>query len=169
MSHKLKINKCSISSLCAKPKCTVLHSFPTLRGWIVKPNQKPYLPSSTCPSKPYKSEREIRDGRVTKKIQEVKVKGSGGAIEENPCSFKLAFNVPPKLRSIVGQNPSNWNDKLASSKTTSPLVSFLTLTFSVFDLTPLTSSRATLFNTCLFGYIMNLNNKFGSKRTVIYV
>ena len=126
MSHKLKINKCSISSLCAKPKCTVLHSFPTLRGWIVKPNQKPYLPSSTCPSKSYKSEREIRDGRVTKKIQEVKVKGLGGATEENPCSFKLAFNVPPKLRSIVGQNPSNWNDKLASSKTTNPLVSFHT-------------------------------------------
>ncbi|KAK9983760.1 hypothetical protein SO802_033285 [Lithocarpus litseifolius] len=34
-----------------------------------------------------------------------------GQLKKNPHSFKLAFNVPPKLRSFVGQDPSNWNDK----------------------------------------------------------
>ncbi|KAF3954853.1 hypothetical protein CMV_019857 [Castanea mollissima] len=50
-------------------------------------------------------------GGSRRKYKRSKSKVRVGQLKKNPHVFKPAFNVPPKLRSIVDQDPSNWDDK----------------------------------------------------------
>ena len=50
-------------------------------------------------------------GGSQRKYKRSKSKVRVGQPKKNPHVFKPAFNVPPKIRSIVDQDPLNWDNK----------------------------------------------------------